>query len=50
MAAYQVLIDQNLQDLNPILVGSASASSDNWRTASMNHYCRRLKFDSKTEN
>ena len=38
MAAYQVLIDQNLQDLNPILVGSASASTENWRTASMNHY------------
>ena len=38
MAAYQVLIDQNLQDLNPILVGSAMASIENSRDSSMNHY------------
>ena len=38
MAAYQVLIDQNLQDLNPILVGSSSASLENTRASNMNHF------------
>ncbi len=38
MAAYQVLLNQKLQDLNPILAGSASASLDNSRYSKMNHF------------
>lgn len=38
MAAYQVLLNQNLQDLNPILAGNSAASIDNSRISNMNHF------------
>lgn len=38
MAVYQILLDQQLQDLNPILVGSATASVENYRYSDMNHF------------
>ena len=38
MAVYQILLDPKLQDLNPILVGSATASFENSRPSNMNHF------------
>lgn len=38
MAVYQTLLDQKLQDINPILVGSATARTENTHYSKMNHY------------